>query len=85
MVCSKNHRYFSQFSSLPYAQDDARNDRHKCAGCAYVNGVKDALNSLPLSPTLPSGIPDSQAGTVRHKDAYQAYREGYQLGMTINS
>jgi len=85
MACSKDHRYFSQFSALPYAQDDAKNDRHKCAGCAYAEGVKDALNGGQKSPTLPSCIPESQAGTVRHKDAYQAYCEGYQQGTKLNN
>ena len=32
-----------------------------------------------------SHLPDSQAGTVRHKDAMAAYMEGYNYGITINS
>jgi hypothetical protein len=81
----KGHRYFTQWDNLPDAQDNVKNDRHKCAGCAYVEGIKDALNHRSMSPQLNPAIPDSQAGTVRHKDAYEAYKLGYQEGQLIDS
>jgi hypothetical protein len=85
MICSKNHRYLPEFSNLPDAQDNTQNDRHKCAGCAYVEGIKDALNGSQKSLTLNTNIPVSQAGTVRHKDAYLAYCKGYEYGEHISS
>jgi hypothetical protein len=83
MLCSKSHRYLPEWRQLPDAQDDMQNDRHKCAGCAYLEGLKDALNGSHQAQSLSSGIPESQAGTVRHKDAYQAYKLGYQYGLMI--
>ncbi|MDR1252630.1 MAG: hypothetical protein LBK62_10780 [Treponema sp.] len=85
MACSKKHRYLPQWENLPVAQDDVKGDRHKCPGCAYEAGLKDALTGNPHSKTLPADIPDSQAGTGRHKDAYQAYTEGYNYGLEIKS
>jgi len=83
MPCSKSHRYLPEWGQLPDAQDDMQNDRHKCAGCAYLEGLKDALNGSPQAQSLSPGIPESQAGTGRHKDAYQAYKMGYQNGLRI--
>lgn len=85
MACNKNHRYLEEFRDLPNAQDDVNNDRHKCAGCAYVQGILDALNGRPKAATLSESIPDSQAGQVRHKDAYKAYELGYAHGIRINT
>lgn len=83
MACSKKHRYLPDYNTLPIAQDDIKNDRHKCAGCAYVEGLKDSLNNKPIATTLSQSIPESQAGTVRHKDAYEAYKLGYAYGEKI--
>ncbi|MCL2187107.1 MAG: hypothetical protein FWB86_14850 [Treponema sp.] len=85
MICSKNHRFLPIWEQLPFAQDDVQNDRHRCAGCAYLEGLKDALNGMRLADALNQDIPQSQAGTVRHKDAYSAYQMGYQYGITINT
>ena len=85
MICSKEHRYFQKFGNLPDAQDDNNNDRHKCAGCAYVDGLKDSLNNKPMATSLSANIPESQAGTVRHKDAYEAYKLGYAYGEEIKN
>lgn len=84
MSCNKQHRYLPNFSNLPDSQDNQHQDRHKCAGCAYVEGLKDALNGCPQKSDL-SHLPDSQAGTVRHKDAMEAYILGYHYGIEINS
>ncbi|MDD5022067.1 MAG: hypothetical protein PHR82_08095 [Endomicrobiaceae bacterium] len=85
MICSKKHRYLPDFTNLPYAQDDTNNDRHKCAGCAYVEGIKDSLNNSQMATSLSLNIPESQAGTVRHKDAYEAYKLGYERGEEIKN
>ena len=85
MTCNKNHRYLPEFDSLPDSQANTENDRHKCAGCSYVLGLKDALNGQPKQNTLPKAILDSQAGSVRHKDAMSAYDMGYQRGSELNS
>jgi hypothetical protein len=52
MLCSKSHRYLREWEQLPDAQDDMQNDRHKCAGCAYLEGLKDALNGSPQAQSL---------------------------------
>jgi len=83
MACSKQHRYLPQWEDLSPAQDDTKKNRHKCAGCAYVEGLKDALNGNPEAQELSQNIPESQAGTVRHKDAYEAYKEGYNYGSDL--
>lgn len=79
-ICNKNHRYLSEYASLPDAQDNRNGDRHICAGCAYEEGLHDATNGLPRKTDL-SYLPYSQAGTVRHKDAKSAYDEGYDYVM----
>lgn len=83
-TCNKQHRYLQWFNSLPEAQDDRNGGRHICAGCAYVEGLKDALQGNPHQTNL-SHLPDSQAGTVRHKSAIEAYNLGYQYGKKIDS
>ncbi|MDD5022330.1 MAG: hypothetical protein PHR82_09420 [Endomicrobiaceae bacterium] len=85
MICSKKHRYLPDFTKLSDAQDDTNNDRHKCAECAYVEGIKDSLNNNPMAISLNPNIPESQAGTVRHKDAYEAYKLGYKYGEDIKN
>lgn len=78
-TCNKQHRYLEGFNELPEAQDNRNGGRHICAACAYEEGLKDALNgNLPQSDL--SHLPDSQAGTVRHKSAIAAYNLGYQYG-----
>lgn len=84
ICCNKEHRYLPEYSTLSDSQDNQSGDRHKCAGCAYVEGLKDGLNGNPKKTDL-SNLPNSQAGTVRHKDAMEAYNLGYALGVKINS
>ncbi len=79
MICNKEHRYLTEYESLPNAQDNQSGGRHICAGCAYEEGLRDGLDSNPPKTDL-SHLPYSQAGTVRHKDAKEAYDEGYLLG-----
>ena len=82
MICQKSHRYLPDFQTSPDSQDNQNGDRHICAGCAYVEGLKDALNNVPRKNDL-SHLPSSQAGTVRHKGAIEAYNKGYDFGLQI--
>ena len=78
-TCKKQHRYNEAFRSLPDAQDNQAGGRHKCAGCAYKEGFIDAQSGNPPKTDF-AHLPDSQAGTVRHKDVSEAYKLGYQKG-----
>ena len=84
MICKKNHRYLQEYASLVDAQDNSNGGRHICAGCAYEEGLKDGMNGNPPKNDL-SHLPFSQAGTVRHKDAKEAYDEGYSEGKRRSS
>lgn len=79
MICQKKHRYLPEFASSPESQDNQHGDRHICAGCAYEEGLRDGLGGEPKKQDL-SHLPESQAGTVRHKGAIEAYNEGYAEG-----
>ena len=79
MICKKNHRYLPEYANLPDSQDNQSGDRHICAGCAYEEGLKDGMAGNPRNRDL-SHRPESQAGTVRHKGAKEAYDEGYNEG-----
>ena len=84
MICNKKHRYLEEFMLLPNSQDNQSGDRHICAGCAYEEGLKDSLNGSAEKTDL-SHLPESQAGTVRHKGAMEAYTEGYNEGKKRSS
>lgn len=84
MICNKDHRYLEEYESLPDAQDNQNGDRHICAGCAYEAGMRDGMDGKPQRTDL-SDLPYSQAGTVRHKDAYEAYKKGYAYGRRKSS
>ena len=82
--CSSNHRYLEKFLYLPDNQGDV--GRHKCAGCAYDLGKLHAQMGLALFDAwVLDSLPESQAGTVRHKDAYTAYLSGYDDGCAMLS
>ncbi|ORF44546.1 hypothetical protein [Gilliamella apicola] len=82
-ICKKLHRYGILFKSLPEYQGTF--SRHKCAGCAYELGYFHAINGKPkaTNDSVLSKIPYSQAGHVRHKDAFTAYKEGYEFALSI--
>lgn len=80
MICKKNHRYLQEYLGLPESQDNQSGDRHICAGCAYEEGLRAALNGETQKKDI-SYLPNSQAGTVRHKGAIEAYSEGYSEGL----
>ena len=82
-ICQKAHRYDISFESLPEYQGTF--SRHKCAGCAYELGILHAINGIPKAKndSVLTNIPFSQAGHVRHKDAFTAYNNGYDFGLAI--
>ena len=80
MICNKKHRYLKEYDKLPDAQDNQYGDRHICAGCAYEEGLKDALEGNQQKVDI-SHLPYSQAGTVRHKGAIESYNLGYREGL----
>ncbi len=85
-ICNKEHRYLEDYDSLPDAQDDQNGGRHICAGCAYEAGMRDGMDGQPRKESLEGlNLPYSQAGTVRHKDAYTAYQLGYAEGRRRSS
>ncbi|MBP2847414.1 hypothetical protein J8655_18375 [Dickeya oryzae] len=76
MTCQQNHRYNQDFSNLPDDQSKF-SGRHKCAGCAYDKGYAlgiDREKSLHIDYAM---LPDSQAGTVRHRSVQAAFAKGY--------
>jgi hypothetical protein len=84
-------------SILPNSQ--AGIERHKCVVCAYQGGLRMGIQSTHLSdiPEFPIkckhgktapeylllGLPESQAGTGRHKCAICAFHGGYKFGMEL--
>lgn len=54
--------------------------RHVCAGCAFELGVQHRQKGSPFNPGAVDGLPNSQAGSQRHRNAYQAYKLGYERG-----
>lgn len=83
-VCTKQHRYLPDYLLLPTSQDNQSGDRHICAGCAYEAGLDDGLHNREPRTDL-SDLPTSQAGTVRHKGAMEAYLLGYKYGQERSS
>lgn len=79
-VCKLDHRYRSEFESLP--DDQSNPPRHKCCGCAYEQGLIDGEAGKKSDPKIDSW-PVSQAGTGRHKSAIAAYDLGYKKGSTL--
>lgn len=84
MICDKDHRFYDEYAKLPDAQDNQQETRHRCAACAYTEGVKDALNQSNRKSNF-SHLPFSQAGTVRHKDVKMSYDAGFELGRRMDS
>ena len=76
-ICKHAHRYDDIFLYL--ADNQGQTGRHKCSGCAYELGRHHALVGAPKAKndSVLEHTPYSQAGTVRHKDAFEAYLLGY--------
>lgn len=82
-ICNSEHRYYEKFNFLPEHQGDI--GRHKCAGCAYEMGKRHAREGIACANDtwILDSLPESQAGTVRHKDAFAAYLAGYDDGCAM--
>ena len=75
------HRSNNLWLDLPDSQEFFNeNERWKCVGCAYDQGFDDAVNGNPKGVRL-NALPQSQAGTGRHKDPTVAYEWGYTAGL----
>jgi hypothetical protein len=75
------HRTNERFTDLPDSQEFfGEPERWKCVGCAYDQGYNDAVNGDPKGIRL-AALPQSQAGTGRHKDPTIAYEWGYGDGL----
>ena len=80
MTCQLEHRYNPEFESLPHDQSKF-NGRHKCAGCAYDIGYLLGIEKESSININFDNLPDSQAGTVRHKSVQAAFAKGYLDGV----
>lgn len=80
MTCQKKHRYNPDFTALPEDQSKF-NGRHKCAGCAYDRAFELGLSKTESLNIDYATLPDSQAGTVRHKSVQAAFAKGYSDGV----
>lgn len=69
-ICEKDHRHDPRFSSLPHDQGGA--GRHRCAACAYEAGYKAGLQRQETLFLDLDDLPESQAGSVRHKSPHAA-------------
>jgi hypothetical protein len=78
--CQQEHRYNIEFELLPDDQSKF-NGRHKCAGCAYEQGYSIGLSKLASVNISFDSLPNSQAGTVRHKSVQTAFAKGYLAGI----
>ncbi|NDJ59460.1 hypothetical protein GWD52_21235 [Enterobacteriaceae bacterium 4M9] len=78
-ICKKNHRYNPMFIVLPDNQGQA--GRHKCPGCAFELAMLNKAAGIPASydDSVLADLPESQAGYVRHKDAFEAYQMAYRF------
>ena len=77
-TCQKEHRYAEYFKNLPDSQSPNQG-RHLCVACAYEAGHLDGLSNTKRS-LEELNLPDSQAGTGRHKSAKAAYDLGWEEG-----
>lgn len=80
MTCQNQHRYNPDFERFPRDQSKF-NGRHKCAGCAYDLGYSQGQSRSPSVNINYSTLPDSQAGSVRHRSVQAAFAQGYLDGV----
>lgn len=66
------------FSVLP--DNQGKTGRHKCPGCAFELAMLNRAKGIPASndDSVLADLPESQAGSVRHKDAFTAYQMAYE-------
>lgn len=77
--CTEDHRYWRTFEALPIDQGGA--GRHRCAGCAYLQGLADGEQRREVLALNLDDLPESQAGAVRHRSPHAAYARGYYDGV----
>jgi len=77
--CTKDHRYKAQFEGLPYDQGGVGS--HRCAGCAYERGFEAGRRREETVALDLDTLPESQAGTVRHRSPHAAWALGYLDGV----
>lgn len=65
------------FTILP--DNQGQTGRHKCPGCAFEMAMLNKSQGIPAcnDDSVLAELPESQAGTVRHKDAFAAYQLAY--------
>jgi hypothetical protein len=77
MLCSHDHAELADImKSIDNCPDDGQ--RHICAGCAFYLGVEHRKKRVPLNPEAVDELPESQVAPQKDKDAYQAYKLGYE-------
>lgn len=76
-ICKKQHRYDRKYEEYPEYQGQV--GRHKCPGCAEELALLNKQKGIPASndDSVLAELPESQAGSVRHKDAFFAYKMAY--------
>lgn len=79
MLCTKEHRYDALFTDLSI--DQGGFGRHKCSGCAYEKGFSEGRMQKENFLMNLDALPESQAGTVRHKSPHEAFALGYLHGV----
>ena len=78
-ICDSEHRHHDFFESLP--NDQGGHGRHKCAGCAYNQGLEAGKLRLESIEIDLDSLPESQASVVRHKSPHAAFALGYFHGV----
>lgn len=78
-ACKQDHRYSDKLAVLPV--DQGGTGRHICAGCAYDAGREAGRERRDTVNVDLSGLPQSQAGTVRHRSPHAAWALGYLDGV----
>lgn len=82
-ICNHKHRYNPSFKLL--SENQGQIGRHKCSGCADALGFWHAEIGIAMATddSVLVELPESQAGSVRHKDAFEAYQNGYRRALAM--
>lgn len=82
MACKKDHSSVQDImSKLP--DDQGGRGRHKCAACAYKEGLRlgQQLDTDFDVGTIIDSLEESQAKEQRHKSPHAAFARGYYNGV----
>lgn len=82
--CKKDHKKTDEIIKN-LSIDQSYPGRHRCASCAYEQGIYDAQNKIQKQTIdeLSKKLSYSQAGKRRHRSVEEAYYLGYQNGLSI--